>query len=114
MWHLARAIELLRNDGVLTLGKKIPRYTKKKTKKVAQQSFIIPYERQYYQRRADNEARWSFIRPHIAQEKTCLDIGCAQGYFTKKAAEEGLLTLGIDNNEAGLSYAQKNGGSNLI
>jgi len=44
-----------------------------------------------------------------------LDIGCAQGYFTKKAAEEGLLTLGIDNNEAGLSYAQKKWGfkSNL-
>jgi len=34
MWHLARAIELLRNDGVLTLGKKSHDTPRRRLKKL--------------------------------------------------------------------------------
>lgn len=51
----------------------------------------------YHQRRLDNDDRWEFLQPHLENKHSCLDIGCASGYLTRKCADEGLLTLGIDD-----------------
>ena len=51
----------------------------------------------YHPTRVDNDGRWQFISDHLDEEhELLLDIGCADGFFTRKAAEHGLKTTGID------------------
>lgn len=102
MREIYKAKKILKNQGLdelLNVG--IP-YLKNK----ADSSDIIPYNQPYYQRRDDNKYRWSLIQSYTNDAETAVDLGCAQGYFTNKLAEEGIFTLGIDTNEDRLSYAQ--------
>lgn len=59
----------------------------------------------YADRRTDNPERWQFMAPHISEYDSVLDIGCAEGYFTKQAAAEGMFALGIDTNTERLRRA---------
>lgn len=53
-----------------------------------------PYQEK---RRGGMENRWGMIAAEIsAGESTLLDLGCNIGVFTRKAAEAGLISLGID------------------
>lgn len=61
----------------------------------------------YCETRADNEQRWEFIWPYIADADTLLDIGCAEGYFSVKSAECGLSATGIDIDEERVRRAKK-------
>lgn len=48
-------------------------------------------------RRGSMEIRWAMIAADISDgESTLLDLGCNLGVFTRKAAEAGLISLGID------------------
>ncbi|WP_226022764.1 class I SAM-dependent methyltransferase [Halomicrobium salinisoli] len=62
----------------------------------------------YCSRRSDNEQRWSFVRAHLADEhETLLDVGCAEGYFTRAAAEYGLDAIGVESDEARVESARR-------
>lgn len=50
----------------------------------------------YAATRVDNESRWEFIEPYITDAETLMDIGCAEGYFTRRAADSGLWAMGIE------------------
>lgn len=61
----------------------------------------------YQDRRTDNELRWSIIDRYLSEDDTTLlDIGCAQGYFTNKAADHGLRAIGIDGKRNRILAAQ--------
>ncbi len=51
----------------------------------------------YSDSRIDNESRWDLIESHIDEnDKIAVDIGCAEGFFTRKLSSKGLFTIGID------------------
>jgi hypothetical protein len=56
--------------------------------------------------RGDCSERWEKIYPELYNEGVLLDVGCAEGYFLKQAAENtNLLCIGIEK-EAGRVRAQ--------
>lgn len=59
----------------------------------------------YFEKRVDNEDRWEFISQYLSEDETLLDVGCAEGYFTAKAAEMGLTATGIESNSKRVQYA---------
>lgn len=55
---------------------------------------------EYCSLRADNYARWSFIRTHLEDShQRILDVGCAEGFFVQAAAQLGIQALGIETNK---------------
>jgi SAM-dependent methyltransferase len=42
------------------------------------------------------EPRWEMIASELSDEATLLDLGCNLGVFTRRAAERGMISLGID------------------
>lgn len=64
----------------------------------------------YQDTRIDNEERWKFIEDYISDVEVLLDIGCAQGFFTGKAAKKGCLSLGIDRDSERLRDAIERSG----
>lgn len=58
-------------------------------------STLLP-NKTYRDRRADIDERWEFIEPYIDNSTRLLDIGCAEGYYTTKAAESGAFAIGVD------------------
>lgn len=95
MSKIQSAKKIYRQEGPISLAKESGKYVFT----AAKRSDYIPFlnETRYHQMRADNEYRWQFIQPHITDRGSCLDIGCATGYFTAKAAADGLLSLGVDD-----------------
>lgn len=62
----------------------------------------------YTEFRNDNERRWSLIESNLTgDDMTLLDIGCAHGYFTHRAATHGIHSTGIDNSEKRIIYAKR-------
>lgn len=62
----------------------------------------------YLDRRTDNDARWAFIASHIDEtDRSLVDVGCAEGEFTARAAEAGLDAVGFDRNVTRLHSARK-------
>ena len=55
-------------------------------------------ERTYNETRTDNQERWDLIQPYLPESGKIVDVGCAEGWFTAKAAEQGLNSVGIDSN----------------
>jgi SAM-dependent methyltransferase len=47
-------------------------------------------------RRAGTEQRWARIRSQIAGARSLLDIGCNAGVLTARAAEAGLVSIGVE------------------
>lgn len=85
-----KAMKILREEGVASLLTSASKYLNGK--------MDVNYNsKEYHDQRIDNQKRWSFIKPHISNHDTCLDVGCASGYFTAKCANEGLLTIGLDD-----------------
>ena len=51
-------------------------------------------------RSEQTERRWEMIKTNISNEdQNLLDIGCDAGLLTAHAAEEGLLSIGVDRYE---------------
>ena len=52
--------------------------------------------------------RWRLLRAHLEQWKSrsLLDLGCAEGYFVRAAAEHGCFALGVDADIRRLSVAR--------
>ena len=49
----------------------------------------------YADTRTDNDSRWEMIEPYIDEDdKLALDIGCAEGYFTRKLGRKDCMQLG--------------------
>lgn len=61
----------------------------------------------YQDRRQDNEMRWEFIENHMGNSTSLLDIGCAEGLFTERAASRGLTSIGIDIDEDRVEKARQ-------
>lgn len=60
----------------------------------------------YYKTRVDNDFRWELIKQNIDDsDSSLIDIGCAEGYLTHKAAKKGLFSIGIDNDSEKIEYA---------
>ena len=59
-------------------------------------------------KRTDSELRWEMIVKHLdSNDTTALDIGCADGFFTAKLADEGMTVEGIDVKADRLASARK-------
>lgn len=96
MGLLRRAIGLYHNQGIKTVGQAALRYGRYTIRDSAYQSTRI-----------DNENRWAMIQSVLdINDTTAIDIGCAEGYFTAKCADAGLLSLGIDTKEVRLQVAR--------
>lgn len=56
----------------------------------------------------DGEERWEMIKGiiHKYDIKSYLDLGCAEGFYVRKAANEGCFSIGIDNNPDIFSLSQ--------
>jgi SAM-dependent methyltransferase len=68
----------------------------------------------YFPWRPDNQHRWEFISNHInGSHESALDLGCAEGLFSIKLAEEGLDVTGIDANDQRLRVARNHELDNL-
>lgn len=62
----------------------------------------------YDTERIDNQERWDFIEKNLDEEdKTFLDIGSAEGFFTNLAAEYGEEATGIEKREVGILKARE-------
>lgn len=84
---LRRCLELYREGGVRELSRGIRDY--------------IQHDlgSNYKDRRTDNDYRWEFIASHIDDDvQTLVDIGCAEGEFSARAADLGLDVIGFDRN----------------
>lgn len=57
-------------------------------------------------RRTGCEKRWALIRPRIKPESVVVDIGSAQGYFTRAAADVGAYVLSVDERPANVALQQ--------
>jgi SAM-dependent methyltransferase len=42
------------------------------------------------------EPRWAMIEAELSDEATLLDVGCNLGIYTRRAAERGMIALGVD------------------
>lgn len=61
----------------------------------------------YQGKRTDNEKRWKMISSNLElDDKTALDIGCAEGYFTSKLADLGMEVVGIDKDPEKIKIAK--------
>lgn len=84
---IRRLIELYRNEGVLGVVNGIKRFTRIHV-------LNTPYS---VRKRTDSAHRWELIEEHLSNNhNTVLDVGCASGYFTSKAAESGRISIGLD------------------
>jgi len=91
-----RAAELAQKEGISELKRGIYDY-------VYYRGF-----HHYQKTRVDNEFRWEFIRGYIADtDSSLLDIGCAEGFFCKRAADCGLSVHGIDMRENRIKKARR-------
>jgi len=67
----------------------------------------------YQDGRTDNEHRWSIIESHIQPDfQMLVDLGCADGFFVGKAAENGMRAHGIEGNYNRVERTQKQFASN--
>lgn len=64
--------------------------------------------RSYQSTRVDIEDRWELLHPLVENDdKTLLDIGCAEGKLTYKFSETGIFSIGIDRQPDALQLARK-------
>lgn len=62
----------------------------------------------YQDRRVDNDERWRLMESRIRPEATnALDLGCNRGAITKRAADSGLFSIGIDRKATIISAARR-------
>lgn len=98
-----RSKEILEEEGPKELAKSTGHY-------LGDRKSLMDYRTSssdYQKNRIDNDKRWSFIKQNLdSQDTTLLDIGCAEGFFTAKAVDQGLLSIGIDNKTNRLEKAQ--------
>lgn len=97
---VARVLELYRDGGVTRVTNGVEEYLRTNT----------PFLQKplYQQRRIDNERRWEIIETHLEDgHSSLLDVGCSQGYFTGKAAEYGLESVGVDLYEDEIAIARR-------
>lgn len=100
----SRALELLREGGFAEMYRGVIDYLRWNTQLLKKDV--------YSEMRVDNEERWEYISGHIDNAHgTLLDIGCAEGYFTAKAAESGLQSVGIDVDRHRISDARLSNGA---
>lgn len=98
--QFSTAADIYRNEGVVPLAKA--------TIDSARRGFN---PRRYQGRRVDNEQRWEMIEPHIPDDAAnALDIGCSEGFFSKKLADKGIFTIGIDAKDKKIRRAREDAG----
>lgn len=62
----------------------------------------------YHGNRTDNDDRWELIESHLTEEHDSLvDLGCADGFFVKKAADRGMAVSGFEGNQNRVDRAKK-------
>lgn len=69
--------------------------------------FSVTVLLQKQERRTDIDDRWEFIEPYVDESTMLLDIGCAKGYYTNKAASVGAFALGVDFRSERLKNARE-------
>lgn len=69
---------------------------------------MLPTSYKYQDRRTDLSHRWELISSEIDPDaQNSIDIGCNQGKITKKAAEYGLFSVGIEKKQIALVQARR-------
>lgn len=92
-----KAKDILRNEGFGSFVNRTRRFLKHEV-----------FRGSYQDRRIDVESRYELIKEGIGEEgENLLDIGCAEGYFTTKFAEDGYFTIGVDLSVSRLNRARK-------
>lgn len=103
---IKRARQLYQVGGIPELLRGSKDFSIRQGKRIWRTIPFIP-TKSYHDSRVDNEFRWSVIEPWIQSEfETAMDIGCAQGYFSGKAAEQGLEVWAFDTREDRLQQAR--------
>lgn len=94
------ALDRYRQDGVIATGKTSVAFL---TEFVKNGFSLYPYQ----DIRTDLGHRWEMLEPFIDEtDGNLLDIGCAEGYVTKRATDRGLFAVGIDTSEARITKAK--------
>ena len=72
----------------------------------------VSHQRNFSER---TEEKWSLIRPELPETPgSLLDIGCAEGHFTREAAKLGWSAWGVDGQEQAIVYARKRAHSDNV
>lgn len=50
----------------------------------------------YEETRVDIDDRWDFIASYLDGADTAIDIGCAEGYYVRRLAQNDIFTIGIE------------------
>lgn len=61
----------------------------------------------YHGERVDNEERWEYIKPVVENAESVIDIGCAEGFFTRRAAATDAFSLGFDYKQERIERARE-------
>jgi len=106
---IKKAITIYQKKGLRILLKRTMLFFSWKLKiNKIKKNFLEKFKPFHKWRRTDNLERWQSISPHInSTDQTCLDIGCASGFFTSKMADLGLLSVGIDVRKNRIKHARK-------
>lgn len=89
MKKVQRAYEIYRKEGLISLKSSIVDFIKYPDP---------PYQKT---RKEGTEARWEIISNNLDEgDASILDIGCNAGFITRKVAENGRYSIGIDKDES--------------
>lgn len=61
----------------------------------------------YHNARVDNDDRWEYIKSSVQNTGSLIDIGCAEGFFTRKAATGGTISIGIESKQTRVNRARE-------
>lgn len=61
----------------------------------------------YHDERIDNDDRWEYVEPWVRETSSLIDIGCAEGFFTRRAASKGAFSVGIDSEQERIFRARE-------
>lgn len=61
----------------------------------------------YHGERVDNHERWEYISSVVTDAESVIDIGCAEGFFTRRAAATDAFSLGIDYKQSRIQRARE-------
>lgn len=97
---LSRTREVRREEGIAEVFRRAPMYLFNK---------YMMWRRPYHSwNRTDSEARSKAIRESLEEnDNSAIDIGCASGFFTKEMSDEGMFSIGVEQDRNRLKESKR-------
>lgn len=99
---LKRGLVVLREEGPIEFGRRAREYLRRVD--VSSDGITVSYQTGT---RVDFEDRWKLLETQLEDDKSVLDIGCAEGHLTARFAKNGLLSIGIERQTHTVAAARK-------